>query len=279
MQVWSADWGYPGDFQYREFHKKDGVSGLQYWKVTGAKVDLGLKEFYDPYHASLRAQEHARHFSELVERTLVEFYEQNGRQGIISANYDTELFGHWWFEGVDWLKQVLQRLSASEMVELTTASEFLAGAPPEESLDLPEGSWGAGGNHFTWRNVDTDWMWPRIHACERKMEELAARFHDIPAGPVKAALDQAARELLLLESSDWPFLVTTGQAREYATRRFTEHIERFEELACMAESGDVNRLRLEEFQEKDRLFPGLDYRLFQNREAYARNDASEEAGV
>jgi 1,4-alpha-glucan branching enzyme len=274
MQVWSADWGYPGDFNYREFHKKDGVSGLQYWRVTGAKVDLGLKEYYDPYQASLRVQEHASHFARMVEDGLVKYYEQNGHKGLIASNYDTELFGHWWFEGVDWLKLVLQKLSTSEMVDLTTASEFLAGSPPEERLVLPEGSWGMAGGHFTWRNVDTEWMWPRIHSCERRMEELAARFTVAPMEQVKAALDQAGRELFLLQSSDWPFLVSTGQAREYATRRFTEHVERFEELAAMAESGKIDVPRLVSLQEKDRLFPELDYHLFQNREAYSLNDTS-----
>jgi 1,4-alpha-glucan branching enzyme len=273
MQVWSADWGYPGDFQYREFHKKDGISGLQYWRVTGAKIDLGLKEYYDPYQASLRVQEHARHFAGLVEHALVDFYQQHGHKGIVASNYDTELFGHWWFEGVDWLKQVLKILSASDMAELMTASEFLADTPPESSLNLPEGSWGAAGGHFTWKNVDTDWMWPRIYDCERKMEELAARFQDIPGAEVKAALDQAAREMFLVESSDWPFLVTTGQAREYATQRFTEHIERFDELVHMVENNTVDTSRLAVIQEKDRLFPDLDYRLFRNREAYAKIDA------
>ncbi|MCK4331544.1 MAG: 1,4-alpha-glucan branching protein, partial [Dehalococcoidia bacterium] len=106
MQVWSAEWGYPGDYHYREFHKKDGVSGLQYWKITGAGVDLAYKEYYDPYWAGQRVAEHGSHYAHLVEDLVTNFYQESGKFGIIAAAYDTELFGHWWFEGIDWLKQV-----------------------------------------------------------------------------------------------------------------------------------------------------------------------------
>ncbi|MEW6142394.1 MAG: 1,4-alpha-glucan branching protein domain-containing protein [Chloroflexota bacterium] len=272
MQVWSADWGYPGDFNYREFHKKDGVSGLQYWKVTGANVDLGFKEYYEPFHAQQRVAEHSAHFTTLVEQLLVEFYQQSGRFGIISAAYDTELFGHWWFEGIDWLRQVLERLARSELVELTTASEFIRQRPPEDVMTLPESSWGTGGGHFTWSNVDTEWIWPVINAAEVTMEELVKKHVDA-RGPVRDILNQAARELLLLQSSDWPFLITTGQAREYATRRFQEHVERFNELAKAAGSGNLSDAAIahcRQLRELDNLFPDINYRVFMNRESYLK---------
>src|SRR5207244_2808393 len=137
---------------------------------------------------------------------------------ILVAAYDTELFGHWWFEGVDWLAAVLERLASRPAIETCTASGFLASHPPDEVLALPESSWGQAGNHFTWLNADTEWMWPIIHACERRMERIVAQYPEGPLGNegMASILSQCARELLLLESSDWPFLVTTGQAREYA---------------------------------------------------------------
>ena len=268
MQVWSAEWGYPGDYNYREFHKKDGISGLQYWKVTGAKVDLGYKEYYDPYWAAQRVAEHGSHYAHLVEDLLTNFYQENGKFGIIAAAYDTELFGHWWFEGVDWLKQVLRCLSQSELVELTTASGFIKKHPPLDVLALPEGSWGLGGNHFTWQNVDNVWMWDDIHSAELKMEELAAKYPQAK-GTLKDILNQAARELLLLQSSDWPFLITTGQAGDYAKLRFSEHLERFNRLAVFAESGQIDKFALassREIFERDNIFPDIDYRSFANRD-------------
>jgi 1,4-alpha-glucan branching enzyme len=269
MQVWSAEWGYPGDFNYREFHKKDGISGLQYWKVTGAKVDLGYKEHYDPYWADKRVAEHSAHYAGLIQDSLTGFYQETGKFGIISAAYDTELFGHWWFEGVDWLKQVLRHISQSEFVEPTTASKFIKEHPPEDVLALSEGSWGLGGGHFTWQNADTNWVWPVIQSASIRMEGLAARYSNGAEPAMKKILNQAARELVLLQSSDWPFLITTGQARVYAEKRFLDHVDRFKKLADLAESGTVDRAAQDlynELWELDKVFPKIDYRSFAERE-------------
>ncbi len=268
MQVWSAEWGYPGDFLYREFHKKDGVSGLQYWKVTGAKVDLGYKEYYDPYKAAQRVGEHCSHYAHLVNELVTNFYQQTGKFGIIAAAYDTELFGHWWFEGVGWLKGVLRSIGQNEYVQMVTASEFIRDHPPEDVLALPESSWGLGGGHFTWRNADNDWMWPIINSASLRMERLVARYPKAD-GVMKEILNQSARELVLLQSSDWPFLVSTGQAREYAENRFLVHVDRFQKLADSVESGHPDEAALvlcRQFWELDKVFPDIDYRCFADRE-------------
>src|SRR5207302_1654563 len=172
LQVWSASHGYPGDADYREFHKRDGISGLQYWRVTGPDTDLGEKGAWNPEQASQRVSEHADHFSGIVESELAEYHGRSGKRGILVAAYDTELFGHWWFEGVDWIAGVLERLSRRPTVETCTAGGYVTLHPPEEVLALPESSWGQAGNHFTWLNTDTEWMWPIIHRCERRMERI-----------------------------------------------------------------------------------------------------------
>jgi 1,4-alpha-glucan branching enzyme len=261
QQVWSADWGYPGDFDYREFHKKAGTSGLQYWRVTGARTDLAHKDFYHPEWASYKLEQHAEHFAHLVGDLLRDHYNESGEQGLIASNYDTELFGHWWFEGVTWLGKVLRHLSQNPDVELTTASEYVREHPPETTLHLPESSWGAGGTHFTWYNGETSWMWTPIHEAEARMEKLASTF-DSPTEDELITLNQAARECLLLQSSDWPFLITTGQAREYAIQRFSQHIERFNRLADSLEQGRANMTLAEELFEIDKVFPDIDYRWF-----------------
>jgi len=270
QQVWSADWGYPGDADYREFHKKDHESGMQYWRVTGPKVDLGLKDYYHPDWAAHKVGSHARHYAELVETLIKEYHESSGRYGIISSNYDAELFGHWWFEGVEWIKQVLKHLAESEVVDLVTASEYLAAHAPEQVMAVPESSWGMGGTHWTWDNPDTHWVWEPIHAAERRMERLVAQFPNA-GGQAREALNQAARELLLLQSSDWPFLITTGQARQYATERFNSHVERFQQLADLAEAGlwfGAAELAAELY-ERDKVFADIDYRWFAERQGQA----------
>jgi 1,4-alpha-glucan branching enzyme len=269
MQVWSADWGYPGDYDYREFHKKDHISGLQYWRVTGAQVDLGHKDWYHPDWAQGKVGEHSRHFAWLVSDLLTQYHDETGQFGIIASNYDTELFGHWWFEGVGWICEVLRHLASSESVTLMTVSEYLEAHPPDEVLALPESSWGLGGGHWTWDNPETHWMWQPIHEAEKRIEQIASsrlrRERSVERLQVvdpdeEVVLNQAARELLLLESSDWLFLVTTGQAREYAIQRFTSHVERFERLIASVEVGHPDRVLADELWELDKVFPDVDYR-------------------
>ena len=277
QQVWSGTFGYPGDSWYREFHRKDGVSGMQYWRIGGPGVDLGEKPVYEPDRAAERVADHARHFVGMVEDLLQRFNEDSGKYGIIASNYDTELFGHWWFEGVDWIKQVLRGLAASEHADLTTASRYIEQHAPERVLALPESSWGMGGNHFTWMNVDTRWMWGPINEAEQEMEALVDAQPNATGDQLRV-LNQAARELLLLESSDWPFLVTTGQAKEYAEKRFTEHTDRFHWLAGIAKRNGAltaaERQELEEMEERDNPFPQIDYRQFAARQGNASANAT-----
>ncbi len=261
QQVWSADWGYPGDFDYREFHKKAGTSGLQYWRVTGAKTDLAHKDYYHPDWAAYKVEQHAEHFAHLVGDLLREYYNETGEQGLIASNYDTELFGHWWFEGVLWLGKVLRHLAENPDVEMTTASKYVAQHPPQQVLHIPESSWGAGGNHFTWNNGETEWMWAPIYEAENRMERLAGQYAN-PNEDQNIVLKQAARELLLLQSSDWPFLVTTGQAREYAIQRYSQHLERFNKLVDSVEQDAPNVELAHELYELDKVFPDIDYRWF-----------------
>ncbi len=261
QRVWSADWGYPGDFDYREFHRKDGISGLQYWRVTGAKVDLGDKDFYHPDWAAHKVGAHAQDFVALTERILQARWDNGLGYGLIASNYDTELFGHWWFEGVDWLKQVLRGLANSDAVDLVTASGYVEQNPPEEVLHLPEGSWGAGGTHFTWNNREVSWMWPALHEASAHLTALANQYQNAwDQDHLRGVLNQAARELLLAESSDWPFLVTTGQARNYAIQRYSQHLERFRNLTESIEADNPDGDLAAKYWELDRVFPDIDYR-------------------
>ncbi|CAD5243679.1 1,4-alpha-glucan branching protein [Thermococcus camini] len=256
-QVWSAHYGYPGDFWYREFHRKAPKSGGQYWRVTGKNVDLGEKEFYDPDKAMERVEEHARHFVSLVERLLSEFEERFGEKGIVVSPYDTELFGHWWFEGVKWLGRVLE-LMAERGIVTTTLSAFLDNYRGERhEIELPEGSWGANADHSTWWNEETEWTWKHIYRAEERMVALASRYYgrDRTADRI---LEQLARELLILEASDWQFLITTGQAKEYAKRRVLIHSGDFQrlanELVRYIRTGEFDAELLGKLEERDNPF-------------------------
>jgi 1,4-alpha-glucan branching enzyme len=269
LQVWSGEHGYPGDGAYLDFHKKHHTGGLRYWRVTGAKADLADKLEYDPEAAAGRAREHAGHFVELLESILAAYRREHGRPGLVCAPFDTELFGHWWHEGVDWIEAVLRRLAESEVVAATTASEHLEAAPATTVVSLPEGSWGEGGFHFIWLNENTSWAWKHIYADEDRMADLVVRYRQHGGGgrstDLLEVIRQAGRELLLLQSSDWPFLISTRSARDYAETRICRHHEAFERLAGIVErllgGGEMNaadRVFLAETAERDDLFPDLE---------------------
>ncbi|MGI8703792.1 MAG: 1,4-alpha-glucan branching protein domain-containing protein, partial [Candidatus Limnocylindrales bacterium] len=278
LQVWSGTVGYPGDYVYREFHRRDESSGMQYWRITGRSADLGDKELWQPEVAFERARDHAGHYAWLVHELIVERRDAETSPLIVSA-YDTELFGHWWFEGVTWLGHVVRYLARDPEVELVTAGGRIEQRPPTRAIDLPEGSWGLGGTHFTWWNDQTAAFWPPIHAAESRLEELVgreARQDGGAPGPGEpgdvervAHLRQACREALLLQASDWPFLVTTGQATEYATERFEQHVSRFERLCADLEgtppgaplSPEAIAAR-DEMSLQDNPFPDLEARSF-----------------
>lgn len=235
LQVWSADIGYPGDFWYREFHKKADKSGGQYWRITSKNLELGRKEPYVPEKALERVEEHAKHFVNLVKSLLENYERQYGEKGIVVAPYDTELYGHWWFEGVKWLARVLE-LMGEEGIETTTISKFLDNYKGEKyEIELPEGSWGMYGTHYTWWNPEVEWMWEHVHLAERRMIALASKYlHEDEFGD--RVLEQLGRELLLIESSDWQFLITTGQAKFYGKKRLLEHANYFHRLANALET-------------------------------------------
>ncbi len=229
LQVWSGEHGYPGDARYLEFHKMHYPSRLRYWRVSENKADLGAKSPYAPYEAFEAVQAHADHFVSLLKQTLWAHYQAHGRPGVMVSMYDTELFGHWWREGPEWLYAVIHRLAADPDVEMLTASEYLERFPPEEAVFLPEGSWGEGGSHYIWLNEQTAWAWEVIYRAEMEFVRLLSCVRD--RAELTPYVQQAARELLLLESSDWTFLITTGSARDYAEVRLRDHARRFESIA------------------------------------------------
>jgi 1,4-alpha-glucan branching enzyme len=270
VQVWSSDTGYPSDPNYLDFHKKRFPGGHRYWQVTGPNVDIADKLVYWPRQAAERVQEHARHFVQLAYETL-----QPGFDGsippVLSAPFDAELFGHWWFEGPQWLEAVSRALHAlaaqdpAAAIATTTCSQYLDRHPRAGFIGLREGSWGAGGNHQVWMNPETSWTYSNIYPAERTTREIATagKWRGSELGTRIA--QQLCRELLLLESSDWQSLITTGAARDYAEKRFLTHNQQFLELKAIwqafEEDGALNLVRtdrLAEIEDRDSIFPGID---------------------
>jgi len=234
LVVWSGEHGYPGDGHYLEFHKKRFPNGHHYWSVTSSKTDLADKQLYNPAYIEDRLDENAEHFANLVAKKLKDSEILTDFPPFLSAPYDTELFGHWWFEGPRWMEKVLRKIHQKGDVQLLTAGEYLEAYPPDEAISLPEGSWGQGGFHWIWLNDDTNWTWKHLYKDELKMNRLAVADSG-DNQMLSRVLKQLGRELLLAQGSDWQFLISTWSARDYAEARFAEHQARFDRLAAMAE--------------------------------------------
>ena len=263
FQVWSAAHGYPGDGMYREFHKRDDQSGMKYWRLTSKDCELGDKMLYDPNLSFNQTKQHAEHFVSLIYDVLKGEYQRTQERCMVMVSFDTELYGHWWFEGITWLKHVLRGLHQVEQLTVESAGEYLDNHSPKQAIQLPESTWGQGGHYWVWNNQHTDWMWPVIHKAEGRLRKIIGA-HREETDPLKVrALNQALRELFLLQSSDWPFLVTTFQAKDYAVERFEEHVERFNTIADMIEKGTIDEPGLFAIEDIDNAFPNIDYRWFE----------------
>jgi 1,4-alpha-glucan branching enzyme len=235
-QVWANDIGYPGDGAYLDFHKRHLPGRHRYWKITDSHRHMADKDLYYPDDAErFRVPEHAGHYKWLLAQSLRAYRRDVGRPGLAVVAFDTELLGHWWFEGPQWLYLLLKWLHADPEIETVTAGEALQRCPPESAIDLAESSWGHRSDHSTWLNADVEWVWGHVYHAEREMAYLAQAYANGRAdGTLRRILNQAAREACLLMASDWPFMITTWSTRDVAERRAHEHHADFERLAGMA---------------------------------------------
>jgi len=279
-QVWSSREGYPGDGDYREFYRDVGYdlessyvqshipsagtrkfTGLKYYRVTGPG---DLKEAYDPEQGRRKAEIHAEDF--LMKK---KYQAQEVRKGmdlppLILGMYDAELFGHWWYEGPDFIYFLLEKMSRQQELVLVTPSDYLEKHPPLQVSTPAFSTWGDGGYAEFWLNPANDWIYPPLlKACQR-MSGLTGRFPKAQ-GPLLKALNQAGRELLLAQASDWAFMMKTGHHKDYAIGRFQSHLEAFNRLCGQVENQAVDLKYLESLEARDGLFPHLDYRVYQNR--------------
>jgi 1,4-alpha-glucan branching enzyme len=280
-QVWSAESGYPGDPDYREFHKDvgwelplaelerylpDGLRrnlGIKYHRVSGSSVDLGQKQPYVRAWAREKAATHAGNFLFNRQAQVRHVAARLGRPPIVVSPYDAELFGHWWYEGPEFLDFLFRKMHwDQDEVKPVTPSEFLERFPELEVCQPPMSTWGAEGYAEVWLNPGNDWIYPHLDMAAERMVELARR-NEQPAPLERRALDQAARELLLAQSSDWAFIMKTNTTVEYAKKRTRDHVARFDYLyRALTGRAALEEPILREFEERDNIFPEIDYRVY-----------------
>jgi len=278
-QVWSSIEGYPGDPIYREFYRDIGYdldldyigpyvqpdgtrknTGIKYYKITG-KTDQ--KQPYDPYWARERAAEHAGNFMFNRERQVEYLAGVMGRPPIVISPYDAELFGHWWYEGPQFIDFLLRKSAFDQSVyQLTTPAEYLENNPTQQVATPSYSSWGDKGYAEFWLNETNDWIYPHLHVAAERMVELANCFSANGNGVQDRALKQCARELLLAQSSDWAFIMKTGTMVEYAVKRTKSHLMRFNKLYDEIKASSIDEDWLSKCEYLDNIFPEIDYRVY-----------------
>jgi 1,4-alpha-glucan branching enzyme len=268
-QVWSGTIGYPGAAPYLDFHRKQGDGGLRYHKVTDLSAPIGDKQPYAPEDVYSKVYEHTQHFCRLVTESLQSHLAQTGKPGVCVAAFDAELFGHWWFEGPGFLRDVIFTLAHQGKVTLATLEEALRDFAPDKVVRLPEGSWGEHGNHSVWLNDQTRWMWEIEHRAENRLMRLLKELRWRTDIAVRQMLVRSARELLLLQASDWPFVVHSKGAVDYGIQRFSGHATRFDRAtaiaARIARGEAMTRLdcvQIAEMDAHDSVFADLDLEAF-----------------
>ncbi len=279
-EVWSSKEGYPGDPDYREFYRDAGFdlgeedlrpylqpegirrfTGLKYYRVTGPGDQ---KEPYHPQKARLKAKQHAQDFLSKRRAQMGKVGPLMDRPPIATCMYDAELFGHWWYEGPDFLHDLFElNHQAGEPLSFITPSDYLDRFPKIQPTQPAFSSWGLGGYSEVWLNPSNDWIYPLLSSACDEITTLAGQEEEM-ASLDRRALNQAARELLLAQSSDWAFMLYTGNHPLYAERRIKTHLSRFNQLVEQVRGNKVNERFLSDLEEKDNPFSRLDHRFYQS---------------
>jgi len=276
--VWSAEEGYPGDYSYREYYRDLGFdsdydyikpyispcgtrifTGIKYYRITGTTPH---KEPYSPERAAQKAAEHAANFMFNREKQVEHLHGILGRKPIIVSPYDAELYGHWWYEGVQWLEFLMRKICYDQdTFKLTTPLRYLKQYPKNQVIEPAASSWGYKGYYEVWLNGSNDWVYPHLHRAQDAMRDCAQKYGG-KGDTEDRILNQMARELLLAQSSDWAFIMKTGTFVDYARKRTISHLERFYLLKSYLDRGFYNFEMIEDIEEKDNCFPEINYSVY-----------------
>ncbi|MDC7127047.1 MAG: DUF1957 domain-containing protein [Spirochaetales bacterium] len=282
--VWSNEEGYPSDSIYRDSRQDIGfdlpldyigpyifdnsvrmTTGYKYYRI--ANGDSG--HIYRPEKAWAKAIEHAENFVYKREKQVDKISSMMDRPPVIVCPSDSEFFGKWWIEGITWLEHVIRKTAASTKLKMISPSTYIDHYRNNERVEPIYSSWGNKGYAGVWLGGANDWIYRHIHKASERMEELVSRYPD-ESGLKKRVLNQAAREVLLAQSSDWPFIMKTCFNADYAKMRVKKHLFNFNNIYDNLCRNTVNTEWLTRIEKEDNVFPDLDYRIFGDDDSSAK---------
>ncbi|HIV98178.1 MAG TPA: DUF1957 domain-containing protein [Candidatus Ornithospirochaeta avicola] len=276
--IWSDKSGYPADEDYREFYRDIGYdlplsyiapyihepevrvfTGFKYYAITGKNDE---KRVYNLDKVKNKVLLHVNNYIYHIKRKALAINALGIDEPVFNLCYDAELFGHRWYEGLDFLEEFLRRISEDEQADLTLPSSVLSdNTIRKESLFINDCSWGLGGYSDVWLDGSNRWIYRHIHEAIERMEELTRRFPD--QGTLKKRfLNQASREVLLAMSSDWAYIMHDNTSVTYAEKRLRNHLGSFNVVYSSMCKNSVNTEWLIKAEKRNLIFPEIDYRVF-----------------
>ena len=259
--IWSAKTGYPGDSRYREFHFDYTYSltdfelhdfnidklplGLKIYRITGNDKP---KELYNHDEAMEAVNIHSDDFISKIRERAIAVKQHINKIPVFTLPFDAELFGHWWYEGPEFLKQVIKKISLAEDIELISPNDI-----ENKNLEIAvpaESSWGREGYFNTWTNPECSWIYPELAHLDVRLDNIKSDDDKSPASI------QAMKELLLASSSDWTFFMSNNTSHDYGKFRLNDHLNTAKKIIDEIESGNTDNSFL---KERHTLYP-----LFEN---------------
>lgn len=277
-QVWSSTDGYPGDYDYREYYRDIGFdleeeyigpfihpqgirvnTGFKYYRITGK---CEQKEVYNLEWAREKSASHAGNFMFNREKQVEHLSSRMDRKPLIVAPYDAELFGHWWYEGPQFIDFLCRKIAYDQTtIKLTTPSHYMNEYIQQHVAQLPTSSWGRDGYADVWLQGNNSWIYRHLHQAEQRMIEITRKYSH---GSVlqRRVIQQAARELLLAQSSDWAFIMDQQTMVDYAVKRTKLHIDRFTQLYEQLQQDQIDEQKIREWELEYPIFPNIQADLF-----------------
>lgn len=286
-EVWSADEGYPGDRRYRDFMRdigleapeeflQDYLGGSSQRQFTGLKyyrseLDEQGSKPYDPDLASQALEEHSVRFISSRGAQLAALEAEGIENPLVVCAFDADLFGHWWYEGTEFLERVFRKkadrgdfswVNPTDYLSANEGRDWQAAAPVSSS-------WGEGGYFATWTSDENNWVQNEI----LQRAERLTRFVQIYEGNRKEipkavsahrqrCIQLMTRELLLAQSSDWSFLMRNEPSRGYAESRARKHLDNFDRVWDVTTKPDDVGI-LDEIEPENPIFPDLPWNMFE----------------
>ncbi len=267
--------GYFSDPSYRDFYKDIGFDlpgdyiakgmGVKSFRgYTGIKYYSKVKRngvYYDPVTAENKAEEHAENFVYKKKKQIRELSELMDRKPLIVFSCDAEFFGHWWYEGVHWFENVIRKIGEEvyngKSIRMITPQEYLEEYPLNQVVEPSFSSWGSLGYSDIWLSKSNDWIYRHVYKVTERMKELVKRHY--VSKLEERAVNQAVREMLLAQSSDWVSMAESGLNPLYGINRVKEHLYNFNKLYSAILSGSINESWLRSIERRNSIFKWIDY--------------------